>query len=257
MNYKPTEEELIGYLYNELTSEENERIAQFLADNPEEKKKLQNLQDTRLFIGQYEDEELPQQITLLPTQNSKDNFWRRYVAVAAAILILFTMAWIGDFQMQYSPDGFALGFGELNPGLTEEQVAQMIYNDQLELVDYMQANLKANQDSLSNQLQIFEASLNPTELVKTAFQQEKEQLMGQMVSLNDDLSADYREILRQIVVNFSNNIESQRIEDLRGIQAAFTDLEDATIGKQFELAEALEILSERIDAVALNSNNNK
>jgi len=256
MNYKPTEEELIGYLYKELPEDQHQKIAEYLTRNPSERERLQELQDTRLFMGQYEDEEVPQQITLLPSKAESDNhFWKRYLAIAASLLILFTMGWISGFQLQYNDKGLAIGFGELNQGLTEEQVAEMIYNDQLELVEYVQANLKASQDSLENKMATFQASLNPAELIQTAFGREKEALLGQMVALNDDLSTDYREILREIVINFSNNIQSQRIEDLRSIQAAFTDLEDATIGKQFELQEALEILSERIDAVALNSNN--
>ncbi len=258
MNYKPTEEDLIAYLYNELSNEEKSKIEQYLTQNPEEKERLQALQATRMIFNQYEDVEPPIDFSVTSVEsNSNSTFWQKYIVIAATLLILFTMGWLSGFQVKYNSEGLAIGFGELNQGLTQEQVAEMIYNDQLELLEYVQANLDANQDSLRNELANMQASLDPTDLVKQAFELEKEQLLGEMNELNENLGSDYREILRQIVVNFSNNIQSQRIEDLRGIQAAFTDLEEATIGKQFEIEEALEILSERIDAVANNSNNNK
>ena len=256
MNYKPTEEDLIAYLYDEILPKEKVKLKAYLEAHPEEKERLKSLQETRMVFGQYEDEEIQEPITLFTLdQTGKNGFWKRYAAIAASILFLFTTAWISDFQLQYNEKGLAIGFGELNTGITEEQVAQMIYNDQLELVDYIQKNLDANKDSLELRLQVFQAALNPIELVRNAFEREKEELLSQMIALNDDLSADYREILRQIVVNFSNNIQNQRIEDLRSIQAAFTDLEEATIGKQLQIEETLEILSERIDAVVVNSNN--
>ena len=258
MSYKPTEEDLIAFLYDELNIEEKNKITQFLEENPKEKEKLKALQETRLIFGQYEDVDPPLDFSLSNVKDNSDrSFWTKYIAVAATVLILFTIGWISGFQIKYNNEGLAVGFGDLNQGLTEAQVAQMIYDDQLEILDYIQANIRANRDSLESQLQNIQTSLDPSTLVKQVFEYEKEKLLNEMTELNETLGSNYRDILREIVVNFSNNIQSQRIEDLRGIQAAFTDLEEATIGKQFQLEEALEILSERIDAVAVNLNNNK
>ena len=81
--------------------------------------------------------------------------------------------------------------------------------------------------------------------------------MQEVSILTDKLGDDYRGILREIVVNFSNNIETQRIEDLRNIQAAFSALEDATVNRQIDMEEAIIDLTERVNAVAANLSNNK
>jgi predicted membrane chloride channel (bestrophin family) len=80
-------------------------------------------------------------------------------------------------------------------------------------------------------------------------------LLQQMTNLNDRLTGNYRDVLKEIVVSFSNNWDNQRIEDLRNIQAAFSNLEDATITRQFNMEDALNILSEKVDIIAASTRN--
>ena len=81
--------------------------------------------------------------------------------------------------------------------------------------------------------------------------------MDDMIELSDGLSSNYRELMRELIVNFSNNYQSQRIQDLQNIQAAFNDLEDATVNNQLNIEDELIRLSDRLDAVIANLNNNK
>jgi hypothetical protein len=117
--------------------------------------------------------------------------------------------------------------------------------------------LKSVEDSLGYEMQTLQANYNSQEVVRNIFNQEKEVLLQQMTSLNDRLTGNYRDVLKEIVVSFSNNWDNQRIEDLRNIQAAFTNLEDAAINKQMDLEEAFIALSERVQAIAANNPNKK
>ena len=150
-----------------------------------------------------------------------------------------------------------MAFGDIQNGLTEQQVADIVNSDRQLMLDYMQTSLKSVQDSIGHELQILQANMSSEEVIKKVFEQEKNDLMYQMASLNDKLGGDYRDMLREIVVAFSNNWDTQRIEDLRNIQAAFTTLEDATINKQLDLQDAILTLSEKVDIVAANNPNKK
>lgn len=258
MKYKPTEETLMAYLYGELDGDQSGLVERYLEEHPEEKQKLHELSDTRLIFNELEDEELPGQLAFMaPVKNEEWLYWRKYVAIAASLLLILTFGWLTGFKVNYDQEGLYLGYGEVQRGMSEEQVNDMLFENNAALASYLQNNIKQGQDSLNLKLDAIQASNDNELAIQRIFAREKDALITQMVGLNDKLSGDYREILRQLVVNFSNNIESQRIEDLRSIQAAFTDLEDATIGKQFQLENAFSDLEEKVNAVIANNSNNK
>ena len=256
MKYKPTKEELISYLYDELSTEEMEKIEGYLNEHPEERRNLESLQETRMLLGEFEDEEMPQPMAFItPSKNEEWLYWRKYVAIAATLLLIITFGSLSGFKMVSSEQGMHIGFGEANLGLTEDQVAELIYQDRVLLLDYVNNNLEARQDSINNKFQMIQASLSNEDLMRQTFENEKEALLQEITALTDRMGSDYRGILREIVVNFSNNLETQRIEDLRNIQAAFTDLENASVNRQLDIEEALFNLSEKVNTIAANLSN--
>lgn len=258
MKYKPTEETLMAYLYGELDEDQSGLVERYLEEHPEEKQKLKELSDTRLIFNELEDEELPGQLAFMaPVKNEEWLYWRKYVAIAASLLLMLTFGWITEFKINYDEDGLYLGYGEIRKGISEETIADMIFENNVSLAAYLDNNMRISQDSLNLKIEAVQANNSNEIIIQNIFDQEKNALINQMVNLNDKLSGDYRDLLRQLVVNFSNNIESQRIEDLRSIQAAFTDLEDATIGRQFQLENAFADLEEKVNAVIANNPNKK
>lgn len=258
MKYKPTQEELIAYLYGELPFEEIEKIEAYLKENPEAKRELESLQNTSMLMSELEDEELPSQMAFLnPVKNEEWLYWRKYVAIAATLLLIITFGWLSGFKVVQSGEGLHIGFGEAQYGLTEQQVADMIYQDRVMLLDYVNTSLEARNDSINEKFGVLQASLTNDDLIRKTFEQEKETLIQDLTDLTNKLGSDYRGILREIVVNFSNNIETQRIEDLRNIQAAFTDLENATVNRQMDMEDALFNLSEKVNTIAANLSNKK
>jgi len=258
MKYKPTEETLMAYLYGELEGDQAGLVERYLEENPEEKQKLEELSDTRLIFNELEDEDLPGQLAFMaPIKNEEWLYWRKYVAIAATLLLILTFGWLTGLKANYDEEGFYLGYGEIQRGVSEEQIADMLFENNASMASYLQENIKVGQDSLNYKIDAIQASNSNEITIQRIFERERDALITQMVDLNDQLSGDYRDIMRQIVVNFSDNIETQRIDDLRSIQAAFTDLEDASIGKQFQLENALVDLEEKVNAVIANNSNNK
>lgn len=256
MKYKPTQEELISYLYDELSAEQMDKIEGYLKENPEARRELESLQETRMLMGEYEDEEVPAPMAFLnPAKNEEWLYWRKYVAIAATFLLIIVFGSLSGFKMVQSDNGFHIGFGESPNGLTEQQVADMIYQDRVMLLDYVNSSLEARNDSINEKFGVLQASLTNEDLIRKTFEQEKEALIQDLTDLNNKLGADYRGILREIVVNFSNNIETQRIEDLRNIQAAFSDLEHATVNRQMDMEDALFNLSEKLNTIAASLSN--
>lgn len=247
----------MDYLYDEISPEKKAQIDDYIKSHPEVKEELQALEATRMVMADLSDEE-PESIPfIMPQTNSEWLYWRKYVAIAATILLIITAGWASGFSIQYNDDGLQMAFGDIQNGLTEQQVADIVNNDRQLMLNYMQAGLKSVQDSIGNEIQILQASMSSEEIIRKVFEQEKNTLMYQMASLNDKLGDNYREMLREIILNFSNNWDTQRIEDLRNIQAAFTNLEDATINKQLDLEDAILTLSEKVDIVAANNPNKK
>lgn len=258
MKYKPTQETLMAYLYGELDEGQLGLVERYLEEHPEEKLTLEELSNTRLIFNELEDEELPGQLAFIASaKNEEWLYWRKYVAIAATLLLLLTFGWVTEFKINYDEDGLYLGYGEIQRGLSEEAIDEMLFENNATLASYIEENIKVGQDSLNYKIDAIQASNRSELMIESIFQRERDALITQMVGLNEKLSGDYRDILRQIVVNFSDNIETQRIEDLRSVQAAFTDLEEATIGKQFQLENALVDLEEKVNAVIASNTNNK
>ena len=263
MSYKPTNEELMAYLYGELEESKAAQIDQYLQDNPEAKAELEALEGTRQLLGQWEDEEVPSMPGFIqPHTNSEWLYWRKYVAVAASILLVISFGWATGFNIGYDDQGFRMGFTPASEGLTSEQVAQMLANQEQDLINRMNAGLTDYKDSLDFEMQLMSQNIDtrldnvntlPEEQINDLLNEQKQQLLAEMNKLNNQLTDNYREVFRELVVSFSDNYENQRIEDLRRVQAALNDLDDAFSSKQEAIEEALYNLSIEVDALAQNN----
>jgi len=255
MSFKPTDEALIAYLYGEASAEEMAQIAEYLEAHPKEKERLQALNDTRMVLGQLDDEPLSGDIAIdLPIRGKSEwAYWRPFVAVAASLLLLLTFAWQTNFGLSYTEDGFYMGYQEIDQGLSTDQVTALIQQEKQETIDQFMAYMREEKDTLNQKFDVLQASIN--EQPQLIYAAEKQALIDDMMGLSNQLSANYRDILRTLVVNFSNNFEAQRIEDLQNIQAAFNQLENATIGNQLDIEDELIRLSDRLDAVIASLNN--
>ena len=263
MSYKPTHEELTAYLYGELEESKAAQIQQYLEENPEAKAELAGLEETRVVLGQWEDEEVPDMPGFMqPHTNSEWLYWRKYVAVAASILLVISFGWAVGFNLSYDDQGFRMGFNAREAGISGDEVARLLAQQEQNLLSKMNTGMLNYQDSLNYEVSLINESIDnrlnninnlPEDQINSLLNEQKQQLVAEMNKLSEQMTADYRDIFRELVVSFSDNYETQRIQDLRSVQAAFNNLEDALSSKQEAMEEALYNLSIEVDALAQNN----
>jgi hypothetical protein len=261
MSYKPTHEDLVAYLYGESDESVKAQIEIYLKEHPEARKELEELEEARVVLGQWEDEEVPQLPGFIqPYENSEWLYWRKYVGIAASILLIVTVGWLTRFNISYDDQGFRAGFTATNNGLSIEEVDALLAKERENILSeldnqlgVLQADINDNKSSIDSNLE--RINLQPQDDLNRLNEQ-KEQILAKMNQLSNELTEGYRNVFKELVVSFSNNYETQRIKDLSNVQAAFNDLEDAISSKQEVLEEALYNLSVEVDALAPNNNNN-
>ncbi len=262
MSYKPTNEDLAAYLYGELDESTRAQVDQYFKEHPEARTELEGMEETRILMSQWEDEEVPLIPGFIqPHENSEWLYWRKYVAIAATLLLIITFGWVSKFNVSYDENGFRAGFTESADGLSMEQVADLMARERENILSEVHSDMRGMQVSIDDNRSFMENSIEkfselPEDQINNLLNEQKQQILAEMNQLSNKLTDDYREVFRQLVVSFSNNFETQRIQDLRNVEAAFNDLEDAITSKQEVFEEALYNLSVEVDALAPNNNNN-
>lgn len=262
MSYKPTNEDLTAYLYGELDESTRAQVDQYFKERPEARTELEEMEETRVLMSQWEDEEVPVIPGFIqPYENSEWLYWRKYVAIAATLLLIITFGWISKFNISYDENGFQAGFTDSSNSLTLEQVADLMAKERENILSEVDSDMRGMQVSIDDNRSFIENSIEkfselPEDQINSLLNDQKQQILAEMNQLSNKLTDDYREVFRQLVVSFSNNFETQRIQDLRNVEAAFNDLEDAITSKQEVFEEALYNLSVEVDALAPNNNNN-
>lgn len=140
---KVSKEELMDYLYDELTPERHAEVAAWLKEHPEAQAELDELQGVRTTLAQLPDEPVERPILMLGERERKTRTvfmgaWARTLTgVAAVLLLLITLAYLGKMQVTVADGGFTLAFNqpaaveandpEPRPaGMTEAQVDSLL-----------------------------------------------------------------------------------------------------------------------------------
>ena len=260
MSYKPTNEDLAAYLYGELDESATAQIDQYLKEHPKAREELKSMEEARVVMSQWEDEEVPVIPGFIqPYENSEWLYWRKYVALAATILLIITFGWISNFNINYDEQGFQAGFTTPTQGITLNEVADLMAQERENILSELDTEMSGLKVGIEDNRSSIESSLDkinqvPEDEINNLLNEQKQQILAEMNQLNNRLTENYREVFRQLVVSFSNNYETQRIQDLRNVQAAFNDLEDAMSSKQETFEEALYSLSVEVDALSPNNN---
>lgn len=259
MSYKPTNEDLIAYLYGELDESSKAQIDRYLEENPEARVSLEAMEETRVVFSHLEDEEVPAIPGFIePRQNSEWLYWRKYVGIAATLLLLMTFGWAAGFNLSYGEGGFYIGFGQPAESLSIEDVNRLVAEREQDLIFKINSGMLDLKDSVDQEIKLIQANLSSQNgfgndaQINELIDEQRREVVAEMSKLSEKMTEDYREVLRQMIVSFSDNIDTRRIQDIGRIQTALTDLEDALLSKQEAMEEALYNLSIEVDGLARN-----
>lgn len=257
MSYKPTEIELMAYLYGELEGEEKERVERYLLENPQERQALESMRNIRSMLGQVEDQEViaPPIFVGEPRRRMLWDapYFKTIVSIAASVIIIMMVGLFSGLQMSFKNQEFRLSFGEPQPQpepvqqaiqpavLTAQQVQEMINASMDRNNTALEASLKETQQDLNTSIRksLAANSGKVDQLVRQASHASQDQVKEYVASLrteNMQMVKDYfrmssgqqKQYVEELLVDFAKYLQQQRSNDLQLVQTRLSSLEQNT-----------------------------
>lgn len=253
MNYKPDEATLVAYLYGELDAADQIKVEDYLQNNPEEKKRLEEWSFTQSVMARLHDKEVIAPPIIFGEDANhvplwKENYFRMSLGIAASLLFFLVAARLFGLSASYSPGELTIGFGIKDkragqeiPTLTEQQVSHMIQSSVASNNEALQASWQQDRKSLEQSIQknLHSNSLKLDRLMQTtsaASQEQVRNFVGQLQNDNLKLMKDYmqlsakgqKEYVESLLVDFSKYLDEQRKQDLQFLQARVNKVEQNT-----------------------------
>jgi len=268
MNYKPDENTLIAYLYGELDGKEQEKLAQYFQEHPEELKHVQALAQARVIMGAVNDKEVIAPPVFMDDQSHGRPLWQtttvRWVTgMAASFLFLMVAAKLIGMEIYYSRGEARITFGKKQgvaqtdavSRLTVDQVQTMISSSLVENNEFIAARWADNQRKLDESIRHrLDVNSKKTEDMIRSFvdglQNENLRSMKDYLQLS---SAEQKKYVESLLVDFSKYLQEQRNQDLTLFQTRMSSMERNT--DQFK-QETEQILSGIISSSAGKKENN-
>lgn len=254
MSYKPDEAALMAYLYGELQGEEKMAVTKYLQGNPEAMTQLQGMMDVRSMLSAVEDKEVIAPPIVMEDSRQR-YFWdapyfKTVMSIAASLMLLLVAAKVLDLRVNVENNSMQLSFGKpekvkpvegVQPGLTAQQVQDMINSSVLENNQIVQASLSESQKKIDASIRknMAMSSEKYNELVKEASKASQNQISGYVASLkneNQQLVKDYfkltsteqQKYIESLLVDFAKYMNQQRASDLEAIQLRMVNMEQNT-----------------------------
>lgn len=258
MSYKPTEIELMAYLYGELEGEEKERVERYLEANPHARQSLDSMNQVRSMLGHLEDQEViapPIFVGEPPRRMLWDApYFKTIVSIAASVIIIMLVGIFSNMQMSVADGEFRLSFGTpkeqpaaVQPqapplaALTAQQVQDMINASMNRNNATFEASLKQNQQDLNASIRksLAANSGKVDELVRKTSLASQDQVKEYVASLrteNMQMVKDYfrmssgqqKQYVEELLVDFAKYLQQQRTNDLQLVQTRLNSLEQNT-----------------------------
>ncbi len=251
MSYKPSESDLVAYLYGELENPEREAVEKYLFEHPEARRELERLGNVRTLLGEVKDKEVIAPPIFVDERKSRSLWDIPYIrtigSIAASLLIVILAGRLAGMKVHYEARELRISFGETqqsNPAtdpLSTEAVQAMINASLDRSNQSMQASLKETQSQLDASVNkslaqnsakidklVREASVASQDQVRefvSGIQAENLQLVKNYFKLSADEQKQY---IESMLVDFSKYLQQQRNDDLQLVQTRLNSLEKNT-----------------------------
>ena len=254
MNYKPDENTLIAYLYGELDEKEQEKLAQYFQEHPEELRHVQALANARDIMGAINDKEVIAPPVFMDDHSRGRPIWQsstvRWISgMAASFLLLMVAARLIGMEILYSRGEVRISFGKkqevtapVDPSrLTVTQVQTMIGSSLVKNNEFIAARWAENQRKMDESIR-YRLDLNSKkteDMLKNASLASQEQIQSFVSSLqNENLrsmkdylhlsSAEQKKYVEGLLVDFSKYLQQQRNEDFNLFLTRMSSMEKNT-----------------------------
>jgi hypothetical protein len=254
MSYRPDESTWMAYLYGELDEKEKEKMEQFLSENPDAQKELQQWMSLRKMMNTIPDKEvIAPPLFLGDTQHN--GFWsspyfKTILSIAASLIIVILVGRFSGLHIGYVGQELRIGFGEprqiqnvqpTTPSLTTAEVQDMINNSLTQNNAVMQASMKESQQKLDASIKknLLANSTRVDKLVRQAATASDEQIQQYVASLQNEnmklvkdyfqlTSSEQKKYIEDMLVDFAKYLQQQQSNDLQVVQTRLNSLEKNT-----------------------------
>lgn len=273
MSYKPTEHDLMAYLYGELEGAEKEKMEKYLSQHPEARLELEQFRNVRSTMNHLKDKEVIAP-PIFVGDSKRVSLWqapylKTVISIAASLLLVMMVGRFSGLRVQYGSGEVRISFGDqaakqqevipATASLSAEEVQTMINSSLQQNNVAMQSSWKETQKELdasitknlalnSNKIDKLvkdasEASQGQIRQFVSGMQTENLQLVKNYFKLSSDEQKQY---IESLLVDFSKYLQQQRNDDLQLVQTRLNSLEQNTdVFKQ----ETEQILSSIITTV--------
>jgi len=263
MSWKPSETEIIDYLYGDLSPKMTEKFDEYLKKNADFAKEVNELRLTQSILPNLLDEEvippLPISGTTRMTSSIRsDRKWLYPISIAASIAALLVIGYLTQFSIAIGDQGFKLAFNDHPPVkskvLTKDEIINLINNEVSNVSNDMQKEFSNMQTSFTSQLEhnqkITEAEIKRVASMKPQTEIDEGQILSFIAQLQDEnkkamqnfyqASADNQQkYMRNILLDFNDYLDEQRKKDLQYIQANMLEIKNTSELKQEETDKIL------------------
>src|SRR5882672_10379873 len=116
MSYKPSEQDLMAYLYGELEDDKREKLEQYLLENPTARLELEKMHGLRRMLAQVEDKEVIAP-PIFVGDHSSHRFWqapymKTIMGIAASLLVVILVAKFSGFNIRYQQQELRISFND-------------------------------------------------------------------------------------------------------------------------------------------------
>ncbi|MCF6361244.1 MAG: hypothetical protein L3J29_10850 [Cyclobacteriaceae bacterium] len=243
MSFKPTNEQLIDFVYGNLPETERLQIEQAIKEDASIQAEVEALNGSRSFLHNLEDEEVlePERLIweLTSKKEKKSAIWP-ILTVAASLTLLLIVGYATQFKISYG--GFELAFGNDVPveqnTLTNQQVMEMINKsivanniNFVTQLDATKSEIKI-QMAANNKLQLKDMkriAANAKEIPKAEIDAYLTQLSDANLTIINDFfevsSLQQQDYVNSILTDYFEYIDQKQKDDFRVLQANIEDVD--------------------------------
>ncbi|MEM8528712.1 MAG: hypothetical protein AAGG68_29020 [Bacteroidota bacterium] len=238
-------EQLMDYLYGELSAQEKAAFEQQLRNDPKLQQELRDFQSTRSMLQQVEEVQPKATVVELKPKPIVSMRAVKWLSVAAAVALLLL---VGKPKMEVNSNGFMIAFGspsveQVQPVTTPaSDYEPMIHNavaqsnqEIYKMLDSIQQQLGARINTKEQTLlEAIERELSSYDSehqhhVVQAVNDEYEENMPRLVALTQDMQLEQRREFKNIANRLWKDFQRQREADLEAIERALLELQQQQI----------------------------
>jgi hypothetical protein len=263
MSWKPSEIEIVDYLYGELSPEMIKKFDDYLKENTAFAKEVNDLRLTQEILPGLADEEVIPPLPIADSTKGRsrrgyDRKWLYPVSIAASVAALLVIGYFTRFSVSIGNEGFIMGFNNTpsNPveTMSKEEILKLINNEVSLASNDWHSGMTVMQKSFATQLQqnqkLTEAEIKKVAAMKPSSKIGEEQILAFIAQLQDEnkkamqtfyqVSAEDQQMyMRNVLLEFHDYLDEQRQKDLQYIQANMLELKSTSELKQEETDKIL------------------